>query len=205
MAISREELLNNLQKAGAYWNTGVTFKRTNPVPIEMYSIFGSSEDASSYSTNNPVAYVGQIITVIENGNVTHYTIKNVEGDLEELVPKSNTGTKTYTSVTDAEADLSNLIQGQIITVVTPYTAEAYIVGYACGSLVKIGSTTIEPDPISPEDLDSILSGDVEMPDIPDEEKVVLNSVLENAYEGSQPTQEQKDVLDSIVDGTYEEA
>lgn len=88
MAINRDELLNNLQKDGAYWNTGVTFKRTNPVPIEMYSIFGSLVDAEAYAKENPVAYVGQTITVVdENKKVAHYTIEDDNGSLKELGAK----------------------------------------------------------------------------------------------------------------------
>lgn len=206
MAISREELLNNLQKAGAYWNTGVTFKRTNPVPIEMYSIFGSSEDASSYSTNNPVAYVGQIITVIEDGAVTHYTIKNAEGDLEELIPRSNTGTKTYLSIEAASKDLPNLTQGQIITVVNENTADAYIVGYQRKTLVKIAGSNadITTYPISIEDLDLILSGKYEGEPLSDTEKAMIDSILAGTY-NNDASEDQKVIIDSIIAGTYMEA
>lgn len=180
-----------------------TFTRTNGQPLDD-SILHTSKNAAEVYAQGAVAYVGQIITVIENGNVTHYTIKNAEGDLEELIPRSNTGTKTYTSVTDAEADLSNLIQGQIITVVNPYTADAYIVGYECKELVKIsGGNADIIYPISTEDLDLILSGDYEGEPISDAEKAILDSILAGTY-NQDASENQKVVIDSIIDETYVE-
>ena len=37
MATSRNNLFEKL--SGSYWNAGVTFERTNPVPLEKYSVF----------------------------------------------------------------------------------------------------------------------------------------------------------------------
>lgn len=37
MATTRENLFNKL--GGSFWNAGVTFERTNPVPLEKYSVF----------------------------------------------------------------------------------------------------------------------------------------------------------------------
>ena len=82
----RDELFGNLDKASAYWNTGVTFKRTNPVPIEKYSVFKTLADAQKYAEEHPVAYPGQIITVVPQegeGNVTTYQINN-DGSLKPI-------------------------------------------------------------------------------------------------------------------------
>ena len=74
--ISRTDLLNGLAKEGAYWNTGVTFKRTNPVPIENYSIFGTLAAAQDYAFTNAVAYPGQTLAVVTDTNkVTLYIIQ----------------------------------------------------------------------------------------------------------------------------------
>ena len=45
---NRTDLLNQLE-TGAYWGAGVTFKRSNAVPLEKYSIFGSLADAQEYA------------------------------------------------------------------------------------------------------------------------------------------------------------
>lgn len=58
------ELFNSLS-TGASWSAGVSFTRSNPLPLDKYSIFKSKADADDYIANNPVAYPGQIISVIE--------------------------------------------------------------------------------------------------------------------------------------------
>lgn len=73
--ITRTELINKLT-TGAVWNTGVTFERTNPVPIDKYSIFSSLADAQAYAFENPVAYPGQTLAVVTDTNkVTLYVIQ----------------------------------------------------------------------------------------------------------------------------------
>lgn len=37
MATSKDNLFENL--SGAYWSAGVTFQRSNAVPLEKYSVF----------------------------------------------------------------------------------------------------------------------------------------------------------------------
>lgn len=54
--ISKDKLFEKL--GGSFWNAGVTFERTNPVPLEKYSIFKTLAEAESYATTSPVAYPG---------------------------------------------------------------------------------------------------------------------------------------------------
>lgn len=73
--ITRTDLLDKLQN-GAVWNTGVTFERTNPVPIEKYSIFSTLAEAQTYAFENPVAYPGQTLAVVTDTNeVTLYIVQ----------------------------------------------------------------------------------------------------------------------------------
>lgn len=73
--ITRTDLLDKLQN-GAVWNTGVTFERTNPVPIEKYSIFATLAEAQTYAFENPVAYPGQTLAVVTDTNeVTLYIVQ----------------------------------------------------------------------------------------------------------------------------------
>lgn len=58
--------------------------RSNPIPLDATSIHYSLSDAQEYATNNPVAYVGQILVVVnEENNISQiYLIKNEAGDLQ---------------------------------------------------------------------------------------------------------------------------
>lgn len=58
-----------------------SFKRLEPFPLEAYEIFYSKESAKEYATNNPLAYVGQTIKVVENNTVDSYIILNESGEL----------------------------------------------------------------------------------------------------------------------------
>lgn len=91
--ITRTDLLNGLAKEGAYWNTGVTFKRTNPVPIENYSIFGTLAAAQDYALNNAVAYPGQTLAVVTDTNdVTLYIIQSGATKLEDTLKEVGSAT-----------------------------------------------------------------------------------------------------------------
>lgn len=71
---TRQDLLTKL--SGSYWGTGVTFQRSNPVPLDKYSVFGTLADAQEYAFNNAVAYPGQTLAVItDTNNVTLYIIQ----------------------------------------------------------------------------------------------------------------------------------
>lgn len=114
------------------WST--FFSRTTSIPLDRSSMFGSIEDAQKYAKGdktNPdsrglfsMSYVGQIITVFENDEVTVYKI-NSNRDLEVVGGK---GTVVVTSVEDAQSISSkeNSI-GQIILVTNNENKEIYIV------------------------------------------------------------------------------
>ena len=59
---------------GASWAAGVSFQRSNPLPIDKYSVFESLTKAQEY-TSNAVAYPGQLITVAEGGKMVAYVLK----------------------------------------------------------------------------------------------------------------------------------
>jgi hypothetical protein len=64
---------------------GNSYQRKSAVPLEYYSLFNSLEEAKMYAQDNPVAYVGQIVTVVDKENIiTHYSIINTNGALEEV-------------------------------------------------------------------------------------------------------------------------
>ena len=59
-------------------------KRQDAFPLDDSSVFYSLEDAQSYAQSNPTAYVGQIISVVVDGESTAYQIKDATGTLEPL-------------------------------------------------------------------------------------------------------------------------
>ena len=59
-------------------------KRQDAFPLDDSSVFYSLEDAQAYAQSNPTAYVGQILSVVVNGESTAYQIKNAAGDLDPL-------------------------------------------------------------------------------------------------------------------------
>jgi len=81
MATTVKNLFDKL--SGSKWNAGVTFERTNPVPLEKYSVFHTLAEAQSYAASNVVAYPGQLVAVVTDSAVTTYKI-NVDGTLSQI-------------------------------------------------------------------------------------------------------------------------
>jgi protein gp37 len=75
-------------------------------------IQGYTFSSEIYAKDNPVSYVGQIITVIENNKITNYQIINENGDLSELVNASEIKNKINTlseSISNINIDSINNI------------------------------------------------------------------------------------------------
>ena len=63
-----------------------SFNRMGQFPLDMSSVFYTKKELEDYVSSNPIAYVGQIVSLVDEDNkkVTVYSIQNVEGDLQEL-------------------------------------------------------------------------------------------------------------------------
>lgn len=75
-----------INKSNSYMEFPLQIARQYNGPIERYSVFYSLSDATTYATTNPLAYVGQIIAVVDetaNESVA-YIISNTDGDLIEI-------------------------------------------------------------------------------------------------------------------------
>lgn len=59
---------------GASWAAGVSFQRSNPLPLDKYSVFESKEAAETYASTNAVAYPGQIVAVVNEGVMEVYVL-----------------------------------------------------------------------------------------------------------------------------------
>ena len=64
----------------------LNFRRGNPNPLDNSSVWASIEDAQNYAATDPVAYVGQILTVVDNVNgiATVYAIQDDAGTLKKV-------------------------------------------------------------------------------------------------------------------------
>ena len=61
-----------------------SFKRQGCFPLEAYSVFYSVTEAEDYAKNNPIAYVGQILSVVTEDEARAYIIRDTQGTLEEI-------------------------------------------------------------------------------------------------------------------------
>ena len=59
----------------ALWSAGVAFNRSNPLPLDKWSVFETMDDAVAYASSNAVAYPGQIIAVHENDSMSAYVLE----------------------------------------------------------------------------------------------------------------------------------
>ena len=76
--------INNTTSDFAFMEFPMAFSRQDGFPLDKTSVYGSYEKAHTYAKTSPLAYVGQVLAVVENGNSTTYQIKNAAGDLEPL-------------------------------------------------------------------------------------------------------------------------
>lgn len=76
-----------IEKTIAAMSMPKALNRGNPVPLDASSIYYSYEAMAEYAANNAIAYVGQILSLIdeEKGNkVTAYIIADAAGTLKEV-------------------------------------------------------------------------------------------------------------------------
>ena len=66
---------------------GNSYQRKSAVPLDYYSLFNTKAEAETYAASNPVSYVGQVISYIDNGEVKVCVIANAEGLLKEVGTK----------------------------------------------------------------------------------------------------------------------
>ena len=66
---------------------GNSYQRKSAVPLDYYSLFNTKAEAEAYAASNPVSYVGQVISYIDNGEVKVCVIANAAGLLREVGTK----------------------------------------------------------------------------------------------------------------------
>lgn len=74
----------------ALWSAGVAFNRSNPLPLDKWSVFQDKASAIAYAESNPVAYPGQVIAVYDNNAMQAFILAEVVvGEGEEATSKLN--------------------------------------------------------------------------------------------------------------------
>lgn len=76
--------INNTEKDFAFMEFPMAFTRQDSFPLDKTSQYGSYAEAQTYAQTSPLAYVGQVLSVVENGEAKQYQIKDTAGTLEPL-------------------------------------------------------------------------------------------------------------------------
>lgn len=87
----------------------VAFSRGNGIPLDKSSLWFSLEEMQAYSASNPIAYVGQILALVdETSNAAKaYIITNEAGDLQEVGSATVGDNKTIVLKDDGVLALKN--------------------------------------------------------------------------------------------------
>ena len=101
------EFFNSLE-SGATWSAGVAFKRSNPLPIDRYSVFKTEADALAYAKTNAVAYPGQVVATVSDKEAVVYVIAAV----------GTTGKLVKLAASSVASDISSLVNALEKTVGT---------------------------------------------------------------------------------------
>lgn len=70
----------------AMWSAGVAFNRSNPLPLDKWSVFQTMADAEVYAESNAVAYPGQLIAAVDNGKMVAMVLAE-DAEAGKLVPQ----------------------------------------------------------------------------------------------------------------------
>lgn len=85
-----------INKDIAYMALPLSIRRGNPFPIDEYSVWYDMEKLTTYAQSSPVAYVGQVVTLVneEENTVEAYMIQNAAGNLMKLASTTASGDLT---------------------------------------------------------------------------------------------------------------
>lgn len=98
-----------INKDIAYMALPLSIRRGNPFPIDEYSVWYDMGKLTTYATTSPVAYVGQIVTLVneDESTVEAYMIQNAAGNLMKLASTTASGDLTE-DVLELQGKVSNL-------------------------------------------------------------------------------------------------
>lgn len=98
-----------IQKEYNYMAFPQSFSRGNPIPLDKSSLWFSMEEMSNYSKTDATAYVGQILTLVNeaDNSAKAYIIANAAGDLVEVGAATLGDNKTITLSSEGVLSLKN--------------------------------------------------------------------------------------------------
>ena len=137
----RDEFFKSLED-GSKWDVGVSINRTNPLPLDQYSVFKTETDLDNYIAG-AFAYPGQILAVVgENETVIYYLDQNKQKQEVGSMPGVDNKSIKITTVNDEE----------VLTLVGLDTATAG------ASLIKLDDGSIGWSSTTQEGLSADLTG-----------------------------------------------
>lgn len=159
-----------IKKDGNFMGLPMNIQRGNPIPLDDSSVYYSKATMETYAKSGVTAYVGQIITLVDETNKTceAYMIANEAGTLIKLAATTATG--------DLAGDVATL-QGQVADLITKvgkaaegevaatglYKEIADVLAIANGNVASVAaadkSITIGGSAIEPTVKVAIASGD----------------------------------------------
>lgn len=85
-----------INKNVTYMALPLAIRRGNPFPIDEYAVWYDQTELETYAQTNPVAYVGQIVTLVNESasTVEAYMIQNTAGNLMKLASTTASGDLT---------------------------------------------------------------------------------------------------------------
>ena len=100
-----------IKKDGNFMGLPMNIQRGNPIPLDDSSVYYSKATMETYAKSGVTAYVGQIITLVDEANKTceAYMISNEAGTLVKLAQTTASG--------DLASDVATL-QGQVANLIS---------------------------------------------------------------------------------------
>lgn len=98
-----------IKKDNSFMEFPLQISRQYGAPIDKFSVFYDKPSADTYASSNPLAYVGQIIVVVDEvgNNATPYVISNTAGDLVEIGGSGSASLVVGTFADLTGGDISN--------------------------------------------------------------------------------------------------
>ena len=98
-----------INKQIAYMALPLSIRRGNPFPIDEYSVWYDKAAMENYAQTSPVAYVGQILSLVNEteSTVEAYMIQNTAGALVKLAATTSSGDLTE-DILELQGKVSNL-------------------------------------------------------------------------------------------------
>lgn len=75
----------------AYMALPMNIKRGNPIPLDTTAVWYSKSELDAYAATGATAYVGQVLTLVENNTVAAYMISDEAGTLVKLASTTASG------------------------------------------------------------------------------------------------------------------